>query len=207
MAQNSPVGSIITLGVLAAAAYALYEWLSSECVSGGPLQQMSPPLNWLCALTPSATATPVIAAPATTPTTVASSPVTVTTPITSTPVATPTPAVSIPVSTQMQNWANANGMGSGYIENGNSANPPGQLDADHWELIYQYVTGNAIPASISGPIFFPNGRPADVSQNPVYTAPQFIQMLVSGGGSAYAGLSGIGYANRVPMSLIHRGAW
>lgn len=195
--------NLITLGILAAAAYALYEWLSTECSTIGSSMYGSS----ICGYIPGVTVPVAAAAPASAPTTVSSSPVVATAPITATASPTPVPAPSIPVSTQMQNWANANGMGSGYIENGNSTNAPGLLDADHWELIYQYVTGNALPGSLTDSIFFPNGRPANIAQNPVYSAQQFVSMLVSGGGSAYAGLSGIGYANRVPMSLIHRGAW
>jgi hypothetical protein len=191
--------NIITLAVFAAAAYALYEWLSNECSTIGSSMYGSS----ICGFIPGITPAPVaVAAPVSTPVTVSSPPVVATAPITATA---PAPTPAIPVSTQMQNWANANGMGANYIENGNSANAPGLLGADHWELIYQFVTGNAIPSAISGPIFFPNGRPAITADEPVYTAQQFVQMLVSGGGSAYAGLSG--YVNRVPMSLIHRGAW
>jgi hypothetical protein len=200
MAQSSPVGSIITLGVLAAAAYALYEWLSSECSTVGSTLYG----GTICGLLPGTT---VAAAPVTAPLT-GTQQVQVTAPAVTTPPPAslnpvPPPITSTSLSTQLQNWANANGMGSSYIENGNSANPPGQLDADHWLAIYSYVTGNTVNPTQAGQLFFPNGRPANVAQNPVYSASEFVSILSALGGQ-YSGLSGI---NRIPMGMIHRGLW
>ena len=60
----------IWIAAAAAGAYALYEWLQTACVSGGSAQQLSPPMNWLCALAPSSTS-PTIAAPVSAPATTA----------------------------------------------------------------------------------------------------------------------------------------
>ena len=174
MAKSGAFGDIVMLGLFGGAAYIAWNWWSS----------LSAPV--VAATTP--------AAPATT----APPPNPPTTPVTITNLA-PTP--TSPVSTQMQNWANSNGMGASYIENGNSANPAGQLDADHWSAIYTFVTGNTIDGGAFDSVFFPQGRPADVSMNPVYTAPQFIHMLVAGGSAAYAGLSGPAKLVPVPMLL------
>jgi hypothetical protein len=168
-------GDILVLGLLGGAAYLAWNWWSSLSV-----------------------AAPAAAVPSTTPTT----------PATSLPEVAPqagTTAASqiqnlittgnpgttpfIPLSQQLQLWASANGMGITYVENGNTANPPGQLDADHWSAIYTTVTGNTIDGTLFDSTFFPNGRPASASSNPVYTSTQFVQMLAATGG-AYAGLSG-----------------
>jgi hypothetical protein len=170
---------ILVLGLFGGAAYLAWNWWSSL---SAPAQ--SAPVQ--STFTPAGT---VGTTPAPTPTTQ-------TTPVSTGPVTGPTPSLvtqsidRLPVSSSMQTWANNNGMGSSYVENGNSANAPGLLDADHWSAIYTYVTGNTIDGTTFDSVFFPNGRPSDVSQNPVYSAPQFISMLVAGGGAAYAGLSG-----------------
>lgn len=191
MAQNS-MSTIITLGIFGAAAYALYEWLNSECATAGSMFYGGS----ICSTLGIPGTTAAAAAPAAT----SAAPIVATTPPAAASVTVPTATLS----SKLQAWANANGFGPAYTEN--SGDPPGQLNSDHWNAIYQIVTGALADSNTMNAVFWPNGRPASIASYPVYTAQQFVQMLAASGNSAYAGLSGLS-ANRVPMGLIHRGAW
>lgn len=94
------------------------------------------------------------------------------------PVVPPAVAYTPPtVTQQMQTAANANS----FYTAGN-----GMLDADQWSTIWNSIGQPAIPANTFDTLFFPNGRPADASQNPTMSLATFMQALST------QGLSGVG---------------
>ena len=62
----------------------------------------------------------------------------------------------------------------------------GLLDADQWSALWTQIGQPTIPASTFNTLFFPNGRPADASQNPTMSAQTFLAALQT------QGLSGVG---------------
>ena len=80
-----------------------------------------------------------------------------------------------------------------------SANTTGLtvLDADQWNFYWNSLGFPAVPNSVFTAAFFPNGRPANVAQNPTMTAGQFYASLVANG---MTGLSGVGDIMWAPQS-------
>ena len=70
-----------------------------------------------------------------------------------------------------------------------------QLDADQWGYYWQQIGKPAIDGAVFGQIFFPNGRPADATQNPEMTAAQFMAAI------ATKGLSGLATGRATPVFL------
>jgi len=62
----------------------------------------------------------------------------------------------------------------------------GLLDADQWSALWTQIGQPAIPSATFNTLFFPNGRPADASQNPTMSLATFMQALQT------QGLSGVG---------------
>ncbi len=144
--------------------------------------------NWWEAQVATAQALPVAASSPTTTTTApaATGPAPVVAP--ANPVAYTPPTVQ----QQMQTAANTNAF---YIQ-GN-----GLLDADQWSAIWTQIGQTPINPTTFGNLFFPNGRPADPSQNPTMTLATFLAALQT------QGLSGVGGpgSKLIPVPVVLAG--
>lgn len=80
------------------------------------------------------------------------------------------------------------------------------LNADQWNYYYTSATPQGLGQSAIAnfnTIFFPNGRPADSTQNPQMTAAQFVAAI---GNPGLSGLSGRGYTRVIPVpAMMARG--
>lgn len=188
---NNTTGTLITLGIVGAAAWALYEWLSSECSTSGSSLYGGTVCGFL---TPLGIGTPAPAStPATTTTTSSTSPAS-TAPAVTTAVLTNLTApgqpfaagdsfqlvVTGPANSQVTGTASQNGAVTSSTNFG-TTNASGQLvitggwdstDVGSW--VESWQVGSATPAPLTFNI----------------------------GAAGVAGLRGI---NRIPMGVIHRG--
>lgn len=83
-----------------------------------------------------------------------------------------------------------------------------KFNADQWIYYYNLVRpNNQIPASVSDALFWPNGRPSDPTQEPLFDLPTFVTAVAAKGFSGLGcacttGLSGRGFGwNYVPASV------
>lgn len=71
------------------------------------------------------------------------------------------------------------------------------LNADQWNYYYQRLPGkSSVPDDVFTALFFPNGRPADPSQNPQMSAADFVAAITTKG---LSGLGRIGVNRRAPL--------
>lgn len=177
MAQgNGSVGTIITLGVLGAAAYALYEWLVSQCETSGSAFYGGSICQSLIG-TPLATTTPVAATP-------------VATPATTTPVSQPSTTQPAATSSLANTLLQAAGFSSAVQT----------LTPDQWGFYYNNLPGKtAVPPSTFDQMLAYLGL-SDATRGTQVTVNQFVAALNSQGLSGLRGLAG----NLIPMGMIHR---
>jgi hypothetical protein len=192
MAQSNAVGTIITLGVIGAAAWALYEWLSSQCSTpgsslyGGSICGFIPGVT-VSASTPATTSGATAGTPATTAAATTAPAVTQTTATLSNATSPGAPfaagdnfqlVITGPANSPVVGTASQNGAVSSSTNFG-TTNASGQLiitggwgagDVGSWQETWQ--VGTATPAALNFSI-------------------------------AAAGVSGLS-SNRVPIGQIHR---
>jgi|SRR5579871_1102551 len=81
----------------------------------------------------------------------------------------------------------------------------GMGTADQFSYLWTNNLGKpAISGTTFDAIFFPNGRPANTAQYPLYTAQQFVQALATAGLSGYKGLGFV--TMPLPLMLLRTGS-
>lgn len=190
MKDNS---QLITFALLGVGGYALYWYITNYGPTGPVLNaagvKTSPSYwdGWFGASTPAVSATTQPAANPTTVTTTSTNGTTTTTPIGTTATQTgpqwPNAPITQANSAQVIAWLQNAANGNQFLVNN-------QMNADQWNYFLNSIS--AFPLQSFDQIFFPNGRPSDPSQYPVYTAGAFVQKVIA------SGLSGIGDIIRVP---------